>query len=158
MNPLRIFISSVQKELAAERTALRDYLQGDPLFHRYERCREAGLPEPDIRIDGGFWITTISRKSNVDSTKAQSRAQSGAQSEAQSLVVLRMLADRGELSASALAITLGLQSKTGACKRSLQDLLDQKQIEYTIPDNPSSRLQKYRITAEGRERLESLEP
>jgi ATP-dependent DNA helicase RecG len=31
----RIFISSVQKELAAERRAIRDFVQGDPLFRRF---------------------------------------------------------------------------------------------------------------------------
>jgi ATP-dependent DNA helicase RecG len=32
---LRIFISSVQKEFAGERAALRDYLRGDPLMRRF---------------------------------------------------------------------------------------------------------------------------
>lgn len=32
MKPIRIFISSVQQEFAEERTALRDYLWGNPLF------------------------------------------------------------------------------------------------------------------------------
>ena len=31
----RIFISSVQKELAAERRALKDYIQGDPFLGRF---------------------------------------------------------------------------------------------------------------------------
>ena len=35
MTPLRIFISSVQKEFTREREALRDYLQGDPLMRRF---------------------------------------------------------------------------------------------------------------------------
>ena len=35
MTPLRLFISSVQKELAAERAALRDYLRGDALMRRF---------------------------------------------------------------------------------------------------------------------------
>ena len=35
MTPLRIFISSVQKEFAREREALRDYLRGDPLMRRF---------------------------------------------------------------------------------------------------------------------------
>jgi len=35
MKMKRIFISSVQKEFAAERAALRDYLQGDPLLRRF---------------------------------------------------------------------------------------------------------------------------
>ena len=35
MNPIRIFISSVQREFAHEREALRDYLHGDPLMRRF---------------------------------------------------------------------------------------------------------------------------
>ena len=35
MNPIRIFISSVQREFAQERAALRDYLRGDPLMRRF---------------------------------------------------------------------------------------------------------------------------
>lgn len=35
MNPIRIFISSVQSEFAQERKALRDYLHEDPLLRRF---------------------------------------------------------------------------------------------------------------------------
>ena len=35
MNTIRIFISSVQREFAQERKALRDYLQNDPLMRRF---------------------------------------------------------------------------------------------------------------------------
>ena len=35
MNPIRIFISSVQREFAQERQVLRDYLRGDPLMRRF---------------------------------------------------------------------------------------------------------------------------
>ena len=35
MNPIRIFISSVQREFAQERKALSDYLRGDPLMRRF---------------------------------------------------------------------------------------------------------------------------
>lgn len=35
MKPLRIFISSVQKELAIDRVALRNWLQSDPLIQRF---------------------------------------------------------------------------------------------------------------------------
>ena len=35
MNRMRIFISSVQREFAEERAALRDYLRGDPLMRRF---------------------------------------------------------------------------------------------------------------------------
>jgi len=35
MTPIRIFISSVQREFARERAQLRDYLRGDPLMRRF---------------------------------------------------------------------------------------------------------------------------
>ncbi|MYK89111.1 MAG: DUF4062 domain-containing protein [Acidobacteria bacterium] len=35
MSPIRIFISSVQREFAREREHLRDYLRGDPLMRRF---------------------------------------------------------------------------------------------------------------------------
>jgi len=35
MTPIRIFISSVQREFSRERAQLRDYLRGDPLLRRF---------------------------------------------------------------------------------------------------------------------------
>lgn len=35
MTPIRIFISSVQREFVQERKHLRDYLRGDPLMRRF---------------------------------------------------------------------------------------------------------------------------
>ena len=35
MTPIRIFVSSVQREFAEERVALRDYVRGDPLLRRF---------------------------------------------------------------------------------------------------------------------------
>jgi ATP-dependent DNA helicase RecG len=52
MNPLRIFISSVQKEFAEERTALRDYLTGDALLRRFFECfLFEEVPAADRRAD-----------------------------------------------------------------------------------------------------------
>lgn len=39
-----IFLSSVQKEFAAERLALRDFLQGDPLLRRFYRANAVRRP------------------------------------------------------------------------------------------------------------------
>jgi len=48
----RIFISSVQKELAAERRALADFIKGDPLLHRYfDVFLFEDLPATDRRAD-----------------------------------------------------------------------------------------------------------
>jgi ATP-dependent DNA helicase RecG len=77
------------------------------------------------------------------------RSESGAQSGAQSELILQSLCDR-PLSANELAEILRLENKTGAFKRTIKDLLDRDFVEYTIPDKPTSRLQKYRLPNKGR--------
>ena len=55
MNPLRIFISSVQKELPEERAALRDYLQGDAMLRRFfEVFLFEDMPAADQRADACY--------------------------------------------------------------------------------------------------------
>ena len=76
------------------------------------------------------------------------RARSGAQSRAQSESILRALV-LSPLSANELITHLNLQSKTGAFKRAIKALLEKKLIAYTVPDKPSSRLQKYQLTRKG---------
>ncbi|MDP2829447.1 MAG: DUF4062 domain-containing protein [Sulfuricellaceae bacterium] len=52
MKSLRIFISSVQKEFAAERIALRDWLRNDALMHRFfEPFLFEDVPAADRRAD-----------------------------------------------------------------------------------------------------------
>jgi ATP-dependent DNA helicase RecG len=52
MKPRRIFLSSVQKEFATERTALRDYLHSDPLLRRFfDVFLFEDLPAIDHRTD-----------------------------------------------------------------------------------------------------------
>ncbi|MEQ1892963.1 MAG: DUF4062 domain-containing protein, partial [Planctomycetota bacterium] len=52
MTPLRIFLSSVQKEFAVERAALRDYLRGDALMRRFfEVFLFEEVPAADRRAD-----------------------------------------------------------------------------------------------------------
>ena len=49
---LRLFISSVQKEFAQERIALRDYLRGDPMLRRFfEPFLIEDVPAADRRAD-----------------------------------------------------------------------------------------------------------
>ncbi len=51
----RIFISSVQKELAEERRALKDYVEKDPLLGRYfEVFLFEDLPARDQRADAEY--------------------------------------------------------------------------------------------------------
>lgn len=52
-----------------------------------------------------------------------------------------------------LAFELKIKPTSGALRRSLDHLLHLKLIEYTIPDKPNSRFQKYRLTALGQAQL-----
>ena len=52
MTPLRIFVSSVQREFAEERAALREYLRGDPLMRRFfDAFLFEDVPATDRRPD-----------------------------------------------------------------------------------------------------------
>ena len=52
MTPIRIFISSVQREFALERAQLREYLRGDPLMRRFfEVFLFEDIPASDRRPD-----------------------------------------------------------------------------------------------------------
>ena len=76
MTPLRIFISSVQKEFAGERKALANYLRNDPLIRR---CAAANLPEPEFVVSGNF-VTTIRRPDYATQlAKVQGGVQAGVQ-------------------------------------------------------------------------------
>ena len=78
-----------------------------------------------------------------------SLAPSGVQSGVQSGQVLGLLR-RAPRSMSEVAGALGLKTRTGSLQRTVRNLLEQGIIEYTLPDTPNSRLQKYRLTTEGR--------
>lgn len=61
------------------------------------------------------------------------------------------------LSRSLLLQALGYSQPTGNYKAAMSKLLHARLIEPTIPDKPNSRLQQYRLTAQGRQWLQSLE-
>jgi ATP-dependent DNA helicase RecG len=130
-----------------------------------DECKKAGLPEPEFREEfGGLSVHFIKadksqEKVQVTAQEAQvgarSKAQSGAQSQAQSERILFILS-RSAASARELLSELGLKSKTGYLKRDIKGLMEENLIEYTIPDKPISRLQKYRLTDEGRRFLAGM--
>jgi ATP-dependent DNA helicase RecG len=112
-----------------------------------EEAHEHGCLEPSFE-ETGFFSTTFSPNPEV-------RLEVGAQSGAQSEQVLEILGI-GTCSAGELAVKTGAASKSGAMKRTLTKLITQGYIEYTIPDKPTSRLQRYRITETGRKVLMEL--
>jgi len=54
------------------------------------------------------------------------------------------------LSKSELARALGYKNTFGQLHERIRDLLAEGLIEYTLPEKPNSRLQKYRLTGKGR--------
>lgn len=121
---------------------------------------EQGLPEPVItEIATGLRLSIYLREPmQVDRQGPEPLgAQSEAQSEAQSDRVLQLLT-AGPSSANALALGLGLKTKTGALKRTIKALVEQGLIAYTVPNKPDSRLQQYRLTEAGRKALARLTP
>ncbi len=101
-----------------------------------------------VRVIFNYDKSFAEQTPEISSSGAQSRAQSGAQSRAQSSILSALVNE--PLSASELTAILGLETKTGAFKRAIQELLQKQLIEYTLPDNPKSRLQKYRLSDKGR--------
>jgi ATP-dependent DNA helicase RecG len=53
-------------------------------------------------------------------------------------------------SRSEIAAAIGHKSITGSLRQALSDLMAAGFAEYTIPQKPNSRLQKYRLTETGR--------
>jgi ATP-dependent DNA helicase RecG len=60
------------------------------------------------------------------------------------------------LAKSELSSYLGHKTVSGQLKKVVRLLLSEQSIEYTIPDKPKSRLQKYKLTARGTSLLASL--
>jgi ATP-dependent DNA helicase RecG len=77
-------------------------------------------------------------------------AESQPESQPESLVmrITYLLRDQ-RLSKSQISTFLGQKMVSGHLRIVIKDLIRNGMIEYTIPDKPNSRLQKYRITPAG---------
>lgn len=140
--------------LIAEPMYLTKYIErmGTGILDMIRRCREAGLREPEIRIDHDVWITTIWRKNaaGAQSTDPVNRPSRPTQSTDPVLKVVQLLAIEGELGPSEIQERLGLKHRPTFRENYLRPAMDKGMIERTIPDKPNSRLQKYRLTDMGR--------
>ena len=128
-----------------------------------EECQRYGAAPPIFEERQGFVIVTF--KAQVAAARAVGgrvpRPESGTSAvpvEYESLEdrVLRLLKE-GELPVSLISERLGQSRVSGRLKVVLKKLVSDSLAEFTIPDKPNSRLQRYRLTKAGKARLTSID-
>ena len=127
-------------------------------------CRENGNPPPAWTHEAGSVFVTFAPIPGLAAAGQESGLESGArvglESEARvggDALVVNVLSSlkAGPLSRLRIARHLGHARVSGAVNRAIRQLMEESLIEYTLPDKPNSRLQKYRLTEKGRQHLET---
>ena len=139
--------------LIAEPLYLSKYIEkaGSGTLDMLDLCRSAGLRPPGFRMDVGCFIVTIHRKQRAGT--GQVAGQVAGQVSPEVARLLRML--QGEMTRLELQQELSLKGRANFEERYLKPALKEGLIEYTVPDKPNSRMQKYRLTIKARAWLES---
>lgn len=142
--------------LLAEPLYLTKYIErmGTGIRDMIERCRKTGLPEPEIRLEPGFFILTIRRKTAqvAGQVTGQVGTKSGP-SRDQVAVMQKCITDS---TIGDLMTIVGRSNRTKFRDQVLSPMMEAGLIEMTVPDKPTSRLQKYRLTDQGRALLKEL--
>ena len=148
---------------------------GSGILDMIELCAESGLRPPEFRQDAGSFIQTLWRPVQADSTEESVTAQVTASNnvlinksleelaEALSIPVAQVTAQvtaqvekllgavmNSALSRKELQSVTGIKHREHLRKAYIDLLITSGWIERTIPDKPTSRLQKYWITEKGR--------
>jgi len=130
-----------------------------------ELCRAAGLPPPEFRQEHGQVIQILRRPPPATApvpAKVVGRSESGSGSGSESWrlrsewrpewgaasvhrrIMVALAATPA--SRSEIAAAIGHKSISSSIRQAVADLIAAGLMEYTVPEKPNSRLQKYRLT------------
>jgi hypothetical protein len=173
VRPLRLFVSSVQKEFAAERRAPRDYVHADSLRRRFfDVFLFEDVPAADRRADDLYldevrrcdvYVGLFGNEYGFEDGEGVGfvltvprRQEAGIESVAPLLTppvaaLLRLLSATGPLGNAEIREHFELKDRTHVREHYVDPALAAGMIELTVPEKPTSRIQKYRLTANGRE-------
>jgi ATP-dependent DNA helicase RecG len=123
---------------------------GEGTLNMAEWCREVGAPAPVHSEQAGSVIVTFFPAGPESGPGSESKQELDSLEKR----VFALLTS-GDLSKSELTARLGHREVAGALNRLIRRLILIRAglIEYTIPEKPQSRLQRYRLTAAGRARV-----
>ncbi len=172
---LRVPHASIPRNpLIADPMFLARYAEkaGSGILDMIALCKQAGLPTPQFRQDGGQFIQTLWRPAPVATTQVTTQVTT--QDKAQEIKALEELAVCLHLPTTQvttqvteqvtkvlqaalkpaqreqLQTAMGLQNREHFRQTYLEPLVTAGWLERTVPDKPTSRLQKYRLTEKGR--------
>jgi hypothetical protein len=125
-----------------------------------QMCATHPCMPPHIEADDD-WYRIIFRRPGDESrpeSRPESRSESRLASRLESLLAAKilMLLAQEETGKSAMAQYLGHKTVSGELHKQIKRLLASGLITMTNPEKPNSRLQKYRLTAKGKELLADL--
>jgi ATP-dependent DNA helicase RecG len=117
-----------------------------------EWCKENGNPVPQWQVRAGSVVLTLTplrdKSDRQPESGPESQPESGVESQPESLreKVIQLL-EKASLSKAEISKQLGQKQISGQLNKILKALVEEGVVSYTIPEKPTSRLQKYKLNS-----------